>query len=394
MDPRQNPYAPGAGSPPPELAGRNDILESAAVHLDRIAGGLHGKSVLFVGLRGVGKTVLLNRVADGAEGRGLVCLRIEEPERRSLPVLLVPALHRALLRLDRIEAAKERLHRAWRGLAGFVAAIRLRYRDVEIRIDAEPEPGLADTGDLEADLADLFRIVGEAARERGRAVALFVDELQYVGKEEFAALIVALHGCQQRQLPVALVGAGLPQLVGRSGRAKSYAERLFEFLEIGRLDREAAWRAIQAPAERADVRFDAAALERILDRTQGYPYFLQEWGSHAWEVAAASPITVADVGRAAELTLATLDAGFFRVRYDRCTPRERGYLRAMARLGPGPHRSGDIAGALGRGVTSVAPLRNQLIAKGMIYGPAHGDTAFTVPMFDSFLERTAPPAAG
>ncbi len=390
MDPLRNPYAPGAGSPPPELAGRDGVLESAAIHLDRIASGLHGKSILFVGLRGVGKTVLLNRVADDAQGRGLVCLRIEEPEQRSLPALLVPALRGALLRLDRFEAAAGKLRQAWRGLASFIGAVRVQYQDVGFRIDAEPEPGLADSGDLGSDLTDLFRTVGEAARERGRAVALFVDELQYVEKEEFAALIVALHGCQQRRLPITLVGAGLPQLVGKSGRAKSYAERLFDFPQIGTLDRDAALRAIQVPAEREGVHFKGAALQRILDRTEGYPYFLQEWGSHAWEAAKTSPIAVADVERASELALATLDAGFFRVRYDRCTPRERDYLRAMARLGPGPHRSGDVAAALGRNVTRVAPVRNQLIAKGMIYSPAHGDTAFTVPMFDAFLKRTTP----
>lgn len=394
MDPRRNPYAPGAGAPPPELAGRDGVLESAAVNLDRVKDGLHGKGVLFVGLRGVGKTVLLNRAAEDAEGRGFVCLRIEAPETRSLPALLAPELRRALLALDRVEAARDRLGRAWRGLASFVGRVRVEYQDVKIGIDADPEPGLADTGDLEADLTDLFRMVGEAARERGGAVALFIDELQYVETEELAALITALHGCQQRRLPLALVGAGLPQLVGESGRAKSYAERLFDFPEVGKLDRDAALRAIQAPAERAGARFDEAALERILRRTEGYPYFLQEWGAHAWRVAEAPPITAADVERATELALGMLDAGFFRVRYDRCTPRERAYLHAMAELGPGPHRSGDVAGALGRSVTQTAPVRNRLISKGMIYSPAHGDTAFTVPMFDGFLKRAAPAEPG
>ena len=391
MDPRRNPYAPGAGSSPPELAGRDAVLETIAIGLDRVREGLDAKSALLVGLRGVGKTVLLNRIADEAETRGIVRVQLEAVENRSLPSMLAPPLRRALLTLDRLESAKAHLLRAWRGLAGFVGAARVSYRDVEIRIDMAPEPGLADTGDLENDLIDLLRVVGEAARERRGAVALFVDELQYVAKTQLAALITALHACRQRRLPVALVGAGLPQLVGNVGRAKSYSERLFDCPEIGRLDRGAAFRALRAPADREDVRFDDAALERILNRTGGYPYFLQEWGAHAWRVAKASPITDDDVRRATDTALAALDAGFFRIRYDRCTRREREYLLAMARLGPGPHRSGDIAGIMRRPVQSVAPVRGVLISKGMIYSPAHGDTAFTVPMFDGFLKRTAPP---
>ena len=394
MDRIRNPYAPGAGSPPPELAGRDGVLEDTEIVLDRIRAGRHARDVLLVGLRGVGKTVLLNRVADRAEARGMICSRIEAQERRSLPALLTPALRLALVELDRIEAAREYLGRAWRVLAGFVRAAKLKYGDLELNIDAAPEPGLADTGELETDLQGLFRAVGEAARERNTAVALFVDELQYVDEPELAALIVALHVCRQRELPVALVGAGLPQLVGKTGKAKSYAERLFDFPEIGRLDRHAASRAIGAPAAREGVRFDAAALELILDRTEGYPYFLQEWGQHTWRVAKESPIGVADVERATEFALVRLDEGFFRVRYDRCTPSERDYLRAMARLGRGPHRSGDIAREMGREVTSVAPIRNNLIVKGMVYSPAHGDTAFTVPMFDGFMNRAADKRAG
>lgn len=271
MDPRRNPYAPGAGSSPPELAGRDAVLETIAIGLDRVREGLDAKNALLVGLRGVGKTVLLNRIADDAETRGIVRVQLEAVENRSLPSMLAPPLRRALLTLDRLESAKAHLLRAWRGLAGFVGAARVSYRDVEIRIDMAPEPGLADTGDLENDLVDLLRVVGEAARERRGAVALFVDELQYVAKTQLAALITALHACRQRRLPVALVGAGLPQLVGNVGRAKSYSERLFDCPEIGRLDRGAAFRALRAPAEREDVRFDDAALERILDRTGGIP---------------------------------------------------------------------------------------------------------------------------
>lgn len=390
MDPRTNPYAPGAGSPPPELAGRGEVLEAAAVAVDRVKARRSEKSVLLTGLRGVGKTVLLNRIANDAEARGVVGVRFEAPEGRALPVALAPQLRRALLALDRGEAAKEHMRRAWSGLAGFIAAARVKSGEIEFRIDARPEPGLADTGDLETDLTDLFRVVGEAAEKRNSAFVLFIDELQYVVNGDLAALIAALHGCQQRQLPVALIGAGLPQLKGKVGEAKSYAERLFAFMEIGKLPRAAAERALRAPAAAEDVRFDDDALRRILRDTECYPYFLQEWGEHAWRIAEASPISGKDAEKASREALAALDAGFFQVRYARCTPGERRYLAAMARLGPGPHRSGGVADAMGRAVTSVAPVRNQLISKGMIYSPAHGDTAFTAPMFDRFLKRTAP----
>lgn len=388
MDPRKNPYAPGAGSPPPELAGRDPILETIAVSLDRIKAGRHAKSVLLIGLRGVGKTVLLNRIARNAEAHEILCPIMEAPKNRSLPTILAPAVRSALLRLDRLQAAKDLVQRAMRGLAGFIKTAKVKYKDLELRLESEPEPGVADSGDLEIDLSDLFEVVGEVAAERDRAIAIFIDELQYVKENELAALITALHRCQQRQLPVTLVGAGLPQLVATSGKAKSYAERLFDFPEIGALDGAAAIDAVQLPAEKENVRFEPAAVEEILRQTQGYPYFLQEWGSHAWLVARSSPITSADIAEATKLALTALDAGFFRVRFDRCTPKERQYLRAMAELGPGPHRSGDIASIMDRKVTSAAPLRSTLISKGMIYSPEHGDAAFTAPLFDAFMRRT------
>lgn len=393
MDPRTNPYAPGAGSPPQELAGRDGVLEAVAVAVDRVKARRGERSVLLTGLRGVGKTVLLNRVANDAEARGVVGVRFEAPEGRTLPAALAPQLRRALLALDRGEAARDHMRRAWSGLAGFVSAARVKSGEIELRIDARPEPGLADTGDLETDLTDLLRVVGEAAARRSGAVMLFIDELQYVADGDLAALIAALHGCRQRRLPVALVGAGLPQTIGKVGEVRSCAERLFAFMEIGKLDRAAAARALRAPAAAEDVRFDDDALRRILRDTERYPYFLQEWGAHAWRIANASPIAKRDAERASREARAALDAGFFQVRYERCTPGERRYLAAMARLGPGPHRSGDIANAMDRKVTSTAPVRSRLISKGMIYSPARGKTAFTAPMFDRFLQRIAPDGA-
>ena len=390
MDPRRNPYAPGAGTPPPELAGRDALLERVEIALDRIRSRRTDKSVIFVGLRGVGKTVLLNRILRDAEARGMHCLRLEAPEDRSLPAVLAPVLRSSLLRLDRREAASRAVTRALTALAGFVSALKVKYTDIELSVSTPKEPGLADSGDLEVDLADLLAAVGEAARERNTSVVLFVDELQYVEENQLAALITALHRAAQGQLPITLVAAGLPQVVGRTGRAKSYAERLFEFPEIGPLDPTAARLALTAPAAREGVEFTGGALDEILRQTQRYPYFLQEWGKHAWASADRSPIRADHVVEATALAVADLDASFFRVRFDRLTPSEKRYLRAMADLGPGPHRSGDVAQRLGRKVTSLGPTRSTLIAKGMIYSPSHGDTAFTVPLFDGFMERTIP----
>ena len=390
MDPIRNPYAPGAGTPPPELAGRDEIRRTALVALQRATIGRPGKSIIMVGLRGVGKTVLLDRILDDSEARGVRALRIEAPEDRSLPSMLAPQLRSVMLRLDAAGATGELARRALRGLAGFVRALKVKYQDIEVGLDFEPEPGLADNGDLESDLQDLLEVVGRAAKAGGACVALFVDELQYVRQEELAALIIALHRAAQRQLPVTMVGAGLPQLRGRMGEAKSYAERLFEFPEIGALSQEDARLAIAKPAADEGVSIDDDALDAIVTRTQRYPYFLQEWGKHVWDAAERSPITAAVVDTASEHVIAALDASFFLVRFDRLTPAEKRYLRAMAELGTGPYRSGEIARELGTLVTSVAPLRGQLINKGMIWSPSHGDTAFTVPMFDEFMRRIIP----
>jgi hypothetical protein len=390
MDPISNPYAPGAGTPPPELAGRNDLRETVRVAIARVRRGLPTKSILMVGLRGVGKTVLLDRMRDDAEAAGNQTMRIEAPEGRSLPALLAPEFRQALLRLSRNSKAKDLAIRALKGLAGFAKSLKLKYEDIEVGLDFDPEPGLADNGDLEHDLQALLEAVGLAAQQAGAALVLFIDELQYVKEEELAMLITALHRAAQRRLPVVLVGAGLPQLRGRMGNAKSYAERLFDFPEIGPLPPPAARIAIAKPAEDQGVTVNDDALERIVQDTRGYPYFLQEWGKHAWDTAAAPPITLTDVELASNAAIAALDESFFRVRFDRLTPAEKKYLRAMAELGPGPHRSGDIATNLKRDVTALGPTRNQLIAKGMVWSPNHGDTAFTVPLFDEFMRRIMP----
>jgi hypothetical protein len=390
MDPVKNPYAPGAGSPPPELAGRDELRQTVRVAIERIRNGLQAKSMILIGLRGVGKTVLLDRMREEAEAAGFHTLRLEAPEGRSLPALLAPQLRQALLRLSRVEVAKEFATRGLQALAGFVKGLKVTYNDIQVGLDHAPQAGLADNGDLEQDLQALLEVVGTAAKKAGTALVLFIDELQYVKEDQLAALISALHLCAQRKLPVCVVGAGLPQLRGIAGDAKSYAERLFDFPFIGALNDKAACDAILKPAQDNAVSFTAEALALVIKQSQGYPYFLQEWGKHAWDVAKVSPIVEADVQVASVEATAAMDASFFGVRFDRLAPAEKRYLRAMAELGPGPHRSGDIAATLARKVTSLAPTRNGIIAKGMIWSPSHGDTAFTVPMFDEFMKRIMP----
>lgn len=387
MDAFRNPFAPGAGSPPPELAGRSAILNQAEVALGRTQRGRHAKSVMIVGLRGVGKTVLLNRIREIADEQSFVAEMIEAPENKSLAALITPALRTMILKLDRGEQVNAAAKRAFRVLRGFAAAIRVRYNDIEISLDGEAEAGVADSGDLEIDLPELLIALGEAARERGTAAALIMDELQYLSETEMSALIVGMHKVAQRQLPLTLFGAGLPQLVGLTGRSKSYAERLFDFPVAGPLALDDARTALRAPAQDEGADFTEPAIRRIYDLTEGYPYFLQEWGYHSWLSAASNQIGVADADRATPEAVAALDRSFFRVRFDRLTPAEKKYLSGMAKLGAGPHRSGDIAHQLGVKVNSTGPVRASLIKKGMVYSPAHGDTAFTVPLFDQFMER-------
>lgn len=390
MDPIYNPYAPGAGSEPPELAGRSAVQEKARIALERARIGRSSNSMVMIGLRGVGKTVLLDQIRKDSESRGFFPLWIESSENRSLPSVLAPQLRSALIRLSSVESAKALANRALGALAGFVGALKVKYQDIEIGMDMAPEPGLADNGELETDLTALLEIVGEAAGSGKTCLALFIDELQYVREEELAALITALHRISQRQLPTLMIGAGLPHTRGLMGRAKTYTERLIEFVELGALSPEDGRLAIAKPLKDEGVDIELSALDAIVSKTLCYPYFLQEWGKHIWNVAERSPVTLSNVEVASTFAVADLDASFFSVRLDRLTQSEKKYLRAMAQLGAGPHRSGDIASELERPVTSLAPTRNQLINKGMIWSPGHGDTAFTVPMFDEFMKRIMP----
>ncbi|MEM9123180.1 MAG: ATP-binding protein [Pseudomonadota bacterium] len=389
MDPIKNPFSPGAGTPPPELAGRDADIRRAEIAIARIKNGRHAKSEILVGLRGVGKTVLLNRFRQIAEKTGTVSVRLEAPETRSLPALLVPGLHKAMLELDRRQAATKLLQQAQNFLADFIRSMKVKHADVEVSLDIGNATGES-TGDLEADISELLKRTGEAAKERETSLLIFIDELHYVKKDEFASLIAALHLCSQFELSVALFGAGLPQIKGLSGKAKSYAERLFDFSEIGALTESAAEQALKVPIENEGATIAPDALSKIVSLTEGYPFFLQVWGGHAWDSADSAPITLSDVLHANKLAITDLDSSFFRVRFDRLTPGEKHYLRAMSELGPGPHRSGDVATVLSKAVNAVAPVRSNLIHKGMIYSPSHGDTAFTVPLFDGFMKRIMP----
>lgn len=366
------------------------MREKMHICIERLRRAKPAKSLMLVGLRGVGKTVLLDQMLKDAEAAGALTIRIEAPEEKSLPAALVPQLRLGLLKLSLGEKSKVTAIRALRALAGFVGKMKMVYNDIEVGIDFDPEPGLADNGDLEGDLTALLEQVGRAARDGETVVAIFIDELQYVAESQMGALISALHRCAQLQLPLVVAGAGLPQLPARMGNAKSYAERLFEFPAIGPLEAADAAAAIVKPAKLEGVDVTDEAVELILDYTKGYPYFLQEWGKHAWDIAVGSPITRADVEKASIQATATLDESFFRMRFDRLSTAEKRYLRAMAELGAGPHRSGDISAQLGRDVASLGPLRSSLIKKGMIWSPIHGDTAFTVPLFDQFMKRIMP----
>lgn len=388
MDPVRNPFAPGAGSQPPELAGRRAIVDEARIALHRVIQGRSSQSQLLLGLRGVGKTVLLNKIEELALDAGYLTSFIEAPEDRPLPDLLYPKLHQVLRKLSVADAAKAKAVMALRALKSFASAFRVTVGDVSIAY--EPEEGTADSGDLDADLSELFLLVGQAAKEAGKGWALLIDEVQYLSGKDLSALIVALHRASQKNLPIIFFGAGLPQLAGMAGDAKSYAERLFTYPTVDALDVDSACHAIRQPVEDEQESIEDPAVAAIVAQTKGYPYFLQEWGFQAWNHAQGERITRMDVESATQAAMRRLDEGFFNVRLERLTPRERDYVYAMASLGTGPYRSNDVAHCLGDTTQSLGPCRAKIISKGMIYSPAHGDIAFTVPMFDDFLRRNFP----
>lgn len=390
MNPIKNPFSPGAGSPPPELVGRDPVLNQARILLGRVKVGRSEKSLLLTGLRGVGKTVLLNEIERVARAEDYRTVSFEAHENKPLGPLIAAHLRPLLFDLDRMAGAGDKAKRGLRVLRSFLGALKVTYNDITIGLDIDPEEGSADSGDLEVDLPNLFVAVAEAAAERKTMIAVLIDEVQYFNQKELGALIMAMHKIQQRQLPVILIGAGLPILPGLAGASKSYAERLFSFPDVGALSEAEASKALQDPAVAEHIRFDPVALKEIFRLTKGYPYFIQEWGYQCWNHAESSPISLDVVNQATATVLLRLDENFFRVRFDRLTPSEKNFMRAMAELGPEAQRTGDIADKLGVKVTSLGPVRAKLISKGMIFSPAHGDLAFTVPLFDEFMIRAVP----
>jgi len=387
MDEIKNPFIPGAGVQPPELTGREEFLRRANITLGRAMEARYGKSFIAVGLRGVGKTVLLNRVRQIAEEIGCLVVMLESHDDKDLPSLITPYIRKILLDLDRVEAVCEQAKTALRVFRSFIGNLKISYGDMDLSLGIDPAIGTADSGDLEIDLPDLFVSMGKASKARKKVIVIILDEIQYLSEKEMSALVMAMHKTSQDQLPIILIGAGLPLLVGKMGESKSYAERLFDFPKIDALNYDDACRAIVEPVKRQGVNFSEEALFKIYNYTKGYPYFLQEWAYVSWNVASEHIITGNDVDEATPLVISKLDESFFRVRFDRLTQREKQYLRAMAELGSGPHRSGDISDILKAQNSSLGPCRSNLISKGMIYSPSFGDTAFTVPLFDKYMKR-------
>lgn len=385
MDPLNNPFAPGAGSRPPELAGRDDVLRSAEISFGRALRRRSARSMMLLGLRGTGKTVLLNEIGRKASDVGMLVSKVEAPEGENLAKLLYPEMRRVMRSLSTVEAAKQLAEQGLRGLRGFASVFNISVAGVEVGV--EPEPGFADSGDLQYDLPFLFKAIGEAALSAGKGWAVLIDEVQYLSEEDLSALIVSMHQMSQEGLPVVFVGAGLPQIAKLAGEAKSYAERLFSYPAIGALDGEAAKVAIQKPVEDEGAEIEEAATEEIVQKTQGYPFYLQEWASTSWNIAEGNTITLADVTNSHAETLAQLDDGFFRVRIDRLTKSEIKFVEVMASLGDGPYALSDIADKMDRKLSSLGPTRANIISKGMIYSSDHGYLDFTVPLFADFMRR-------
>jgi len=383
-----NPYNPGAGVPPPELAGRDDLLEQARVAIVRARGGRQAKSAIMLGLRGVGKTVLLNALEAIAEDNNCQTALIEIDPEKTLAQQLAPQLQHILHRLDRVKKAGADLQKAFGSLRAFAAMFKASVGDIDFSLAGTPA-----TGDLAIDLTDLFLAIADAAKKRDSAIVLLIDEIQYLQKGDLSALIMAMHKISQRQLPLLLFGAGLPQLAKLAGDAKSYAERLFDYPPIGPLDEKSARLALAAPAEREGVKYAKDALDYVVEQTGRYPFFLQVWGAHCWEAAEKSPISLADAKRASAAATAALDEGIFKVRLARLTERQRAYARAMAEFGAEPVNSSDVANALKLTLSQAAPIRDELIKKGMAYSPERGLIGFTVPKFDEFMRRALPAKA-
>lgn len=387
MDPRKNPYAPGAGTKPPALVGRDPQIESFDILLERLENGYAEQSMIITGLRGVGKTVLLDVFREKAEGRDWATVEWEVEKSSSFAPKIAAQVRKALLQIAPRTRWKNRALRAAAVLKSFNVTFNPDGA-VTAGFDVDALAGSADSGSLSDDLSDLFVAVGEAAQDHQVGVIFLLDEIQFLRTEELEAVIVALHKCTRRSLPLTLVGAGLPQMPRLAGEAKSYSERLFRFVQIDKLDAMDARNALTLPARELKIDYAASAVNFIVDYTQGYPYFLQEYGRIVWDESSVSPVEFKDAESVLPLVEERLDESFFRVRAERTTELELRYLYAMAELGPEPHRATEVAHRIDRTVEQAGPIRSRLIDKGLLYTPGHGYAAFTVPQFDRYMLRS------
>ncbi len=388
MDPLANPYSMSAGNPPKALTGREAQTEQFRTLLGRLGRGMSEPSMIVFGLRGVGKTVLLLEFESIADALGWTSPDpIEIRSDTDFRAELADAAYQALLRLDRRRALGERLKSFTGLLSGFKVGASTEG-SVEFSFDPSAVAGAS--GNLERDLTSLFVELGETARQHDTGVVFLIDEMQFLGREEIEAMAAAMHRMSQKQLPIALAGAGLPQLPSLIVDAKSYAERLFSYPELGPLSVEAARQALVEPAAAEGVSYAKDALARIVELSGCYAAFVQAYGKEAWNMAPRSPIEFADVQAAEHVVQNKLDDEFFHVRFEKATPAERRYMAAMADLGDGPYRTGEVAKRLGIGVSSTSVHRDALIKKGLIYSPDHGEVDFTVPRFSPFMRRRYP----
>ena len=388
MDPLTNPYTPGAGFPPPELAGREQILTNAELAIKRNAIGRPTRSLMFIGLRSVGKTVLLKEIQSIANKENILTNFFEINLKYPLVKEVIRVLQSTFLKLDRVNGVRKTVKRGLRVLKSFVGAIKIKYKDVEFYLDIDKEAGTAESGNLVVDMTDVFLAAGEAAKECDSSIVIFIDEIQKIEPGDFEALISSIHQINQNNLPLMVIGAGLPNTIRKSAEIKSYVERLFEFPEIGSLNCDDAKLALTRPAEKAGVSFNENAVNAIVEQTKGYPYFIQEWGYQTWNVASKSPITVTDVNLAGKESIKRLDENFFKVRFVQLSKLQQKYLKAMAQLGQENIKSGDVAKILNQSSSSLGPIRKALINNGMIYSTRYGYITFSVPLFEEYLNRT------
>ena len=383
-----NPYTPGAGLVPHYLAGRDDTIMEAKEIIAYVAQGYPARSVIYYGLRGVGKTVLLNRIEDIAEENDILYEHIEVSERSSFKTAI--SLH--IQKLIRQMSVKAKAENIWQKAMSVLKAFQITYSpegdvSVSLKDDVAAAVGISDTGNFANDLTELFVSMGTLAKNSESSVCLFIDEIQYLKDDEFEALITAVHRVNQKGLPVTLFAAGLPKVAKIAGDIKSYAERLFSFISIDSLKPEAAKLALVEPAKKIDVTFTDEAIDEILRITEGYPYFLQEYGKQVWDFIKDHKIDSTSVQEAYPVFEKSLDNSFFKVRYDRATQKEKEFMLAMVECGELPCTIAQIASKMNCNVQRISPLRAQLIHKGFIYATRYGEVDFTVPQFNQYLKR-------